>query len=769
MAELESTLTEVLSSLFDEGAAVIGIYGRGGVGKTTLLKQIYSKLTSASPLFFDTVIWVTVSQNLSVQKVQDDIWRSIGVFNVEWVDKNYKGKARAIFEFLSKKKFVLLLDDLGKELNLTKLGVPYPDPEKNKSKVIFTTRSYDVCTKMKAQATIPVSALKWEQAWDLFKNKVGEDQLHDPKILDLAQTIARRCEGLPMLLRTVGRAMSSLTTYEEWFGAINGLQFHEGDKDTVFSLLHLCFDCLDKEVSNCLLYFCLFPEDFTILQNELIDFWICERLLGHYPINETVLNLGYKMVDTLVGACLLEKEQVNSVKLLDLIRDFDSENLFLNDHALEAASRREVGWILAMRNSIRDLKYSVANHFLINFLLTHNPFIMLKAKLSPAHVSPQNGDESTGGSLPKSLSVRRKNSLYYEEDFYHSTMMPTQVTENLDQFMDSITVLDLSNSGVEKVPREIAELVSLEYLNLSCTWIDHLPIEIKRLAQLKCLNLEYNDQLRVIPKQLIFDLSSLQVLKMFRCGYSVEEIDGNILSLTRMDIDPIFCLEHLTVLSITITCALALDKLFRNHKFLRCIQSLSLEVFWGCKSLDISSVAAMENLLLLEIRQFENLNELNCHPHDLEFTRGRSSFERLREITLDKCSSLVEVTWVILVPNLAILKLQNCEEMEEVISKKRMRETCYGESFEPFAKLEILMLENLPELASIYWKILPFQHLKKIEVSDCSLLKKLPLDSHSANGNELLTIEVQEDWWNNIEWEDDDTKVTFLPCFKPID
>ncbi|XP_065866902.1 probable disease resistance protein At1g12290 [Euphorbia lathyris] len=786
---LESTMMEVWRSVVHLRTAIIGVYGIGGVGKTTLLKQIYTKLTTP-PLYFDTVIWVTVSQNLSVETVQDDIWKRIGVLNVEWVDKSFEEKAKAIFEVLSKKKLVLLLDDLGEELNLTEVGVPDPDPKDNKCKVIFTTRSEDVCHGMGAQ-TIEMVALQWEHAWELFKNKVGEDRLSDPKILDLAKTIASTCKGLPMLLCTVGRAMASMTTYDEWLGAIRGLQFQvadEGGKEYVFTLLQLCFDCLDSEVRSCLLYYCFFPEDFTILKNELIDFWICERLLGHYHIQENVLNMGYKTVDALIGASLLEEEQVYYVKLLDLVRDFGAER-FLDDHVLEIASCRTVGRVLAMRTSIRNLRYYVPSNLFITFLLSHNPFIMLKAEFRPDHVSSQNENESTStstsgsgrgsgrllarklaSSISKFAMRRKKKSTYKIEEAFNQSMttISTQVIENLHQFIDSLTVLDLSNSGVEKVPREIAELVSLEYLNLSRTWIDHLPIEIKNLVKLKCLNLEYNDQLRVISKRLIFELSSLQVLKLFRCGYSVEEIEDNILSLTHMDIDSLFCLEHLKVLSITITCALALQKLLRNHKYLSCTQSLSLEVFWGCKSLDISPLQAMDNLLILEIHQFEGLNELNCYPHHFELERGRS-FEKLREISLDKCSSLVEVTWLILVPNLAILKVQNCEEMEEVISSRRMGENRNEDKWEPFAKLEILRLENLPALKSIYWKTLAFQNLKKMEVIDCSVLKKLPLDSHSAtaNTNELLVIEAQEDWWENIEWEDDESRDTFLPCFKP--
>ncbi|WCJ40593.1 Disease resistance protein (CC-NBS-LRR class) family [Euphorbia peplus] len=770
---LQSMIKKVWRSVVHARTAIIGLYGEGGVGKTTLLREIYAKLTT-SPLHFDTLIWVTVSQNMSVEKVQDDIWKGIGVVNVEWVDKTFDEKAKAILEVLSQRKLVLLLDDLGKELNLAEVGIPSPDPKQNKCKVIFTTRSKDVCSRMTAQATIPMLALEWKYQWELFKNKVGEDRLTDPRFEKVAETMARTCKGLPMLLCTVGRAMASMTTYHQWASAIERVQIQahiDGSKEYVSTLLELCFDCLDTVLRICLLYYCYFPEDFTILKNELIDFWISEQVLHVYPFELLdVLNLGYKVVDALIGACLLEEEQANYVKLLDLIRDYGLKNMY-RVSILDIARRREVGRILAMRKSIRNLRGYIPDK-LFTFLVSHNPFIMLKAKLSPVHVSPQRDYESTNGSSQNSAlksifkfgTGKKKEPTYrIEAEFNQSTS--TRVIETAYQFVRSITVLDLSNSGVEKIPPEIAELVSLEYLNLSHSWIDHLPIEMKKLVELKCLNLEYNDQLRVIPKQLILELSYLRILKMFRCGFSVEEVEDNILSLNSMDVDSMFCLEHLKVLSITITCARALKKLFSGHKFFRSIQSLSLEVFWSCKSLDISPLAAMENLVLLEIHQCENLNDLKCYPHLFELERGRS-FERLREITLDKCSSLVDVKWVILVPNLTILKIQSCEGMEEVISSRTMGESSNGDSREPFAKLEILTLENLPELRSIYGNALHFHHLKKIEVIDCCVLKKLPLDSHSANANELI-IEGEEDWWKNIEWEDDDTRVTFLDFFKP--
>ena len=71
-------------------------------------------------------------------------------------------------------KFVLLLDDLWEQVDLIKIGVPLPST-KITFKIVFTTRSIDICGLMEAHNKIKVECLNDEEAWELFCKKVGED------------------------------------------------------------------------------------------------------------------------------------------------------------------------------------------------------------------------------------------------------------------------------------------------------------------------------------------------------------------------------------------------------------------------------------------------------------------------------------------------------------------------------------------------------------------------------------------------------------------
>ena len=141
--------------LKDPQVRIMGLYGMGGVGKTTLLKKINNDFL-ATPSDFDVVIWVEASK---IKKIQKVVWNKLQLSRDGWESRSTKEeKAAEILRVLKTKKFVLLLDDTWERLDLLEIGVPHPDAQ-NKSKIVFTTRSQDVCHQMKAHKSIGVACL----------------------------------------------------------------------------------------------------------------------------------------------------------------------------------------------------------------------------------------------------------------------------------------------------------------------------------------------------------------------------------------------------------------------------------------------------------------------------------------------------------------------------------------------------------------------------------------------------------------------------------
>ena len=168
---------EVCCCLRDERVGMIGLYGMGGVGKTTLLKKINNHFLGTST-DFEIVIWAVVSKSPNSENIQEVIWNKLQIPHRIWeTGSSNDEKAAEIFRVLSTKKFVLLLDDVWERLGLLEIGVPYPDAQ-NKSKIVFTTRSKDVCHQMKAQKSMEVACLASGAAWTLFQKEVGEETLY---------------------------------------------------------------------------------------------------------------------------------------------------------------------------------------------------------------------------------------------------------------------------------------------------------------------------------------------------------------------------------------------------------------------------------------------------------------------------------------------------------------------------------------------------------------------------------------------------------------
>ncbi|KAF2298077.1 hypothetical protein GH714_012004 [Hevea brasiliensis] len=130
-------------------------------------------------------------QLLSLRRLRADLKKK-GFFDEKWEKKSI-GKKEDIFHVLSGKKFVLLLDDIWQRVELGEIGVALAT-RKNRCKIVFTTCSHRVGRQMEAEKMIKVNRFDWEEAWALFKEKLGILIL----IVPLAQTVAKECKGLPI-------------------------------------------------------------------------------------------------------------------------------------------------------------------------------------------------------------------------------------------------------------------------------------------------------------------------------------------------------------------------------------------------------------------------------------------------------------------------------------------------------------------------------------------------------------------------------------------
>ncbi|MQM04666.1 hypothetical protein Taro_037469 [Colocasia esculenta] len=494
----EESLQRITGYIEDEDIGIIGIWGMGGAGKTSLLKVINNEFLTGEACRdkFEVSIWVTVSREAKdTSNIMKAITDRLGL-------PECSSNERIFFE-LSNKRFILLLDDVWEKVDLVEIGIPLPKNLNNKSKVLFTTRSEEVCREMDTDEIVKVGSLDAESSWQLFRSKFGRaaPALDNPNIQPLAMEVVAKCGGLPISLITVGRAMAKAKTADDWRDAINKLDRRPAELSPgmqgVLQSLKYSFEMLKDEVSqNFLLYCALFPEDYDIPKQQIVDYCICEGFLDaedfdEYDIEDTRCR-GSALISKLQNACLLE---------VTLIYE---------------AGREEV--VVKLHDTVRDMALWIAKH----------DFVVLAGSNVVASQIPLCSIWESA----KRISLMHNRGIEAAPFFENLSSCPNLTTlllplsgllqnvpEGFFNSMPALRVLDLAGTDLSEFPIEITSLTSLQYLCLSYNDITSLPVELGNLTNLRQLILSGTGFLTSIPREAISRLSRLQVLDMEGSGY----------------------------------------------------------------------------------------------------------------------------------------------------------------------------------------------------------------------------------------------------------
>ncbi|MBA0622283.1 hypothetical protein Godav_007841 [Gossypium davidsonii] len=740
-------LDKVWEFLEEEKVGIIALYGMGGVGKTTLLKTINNAFLS-SDHNFDVVIWVLVSKEFVVSKIQQSIVARLGL---PWADSEaHELLTSKIYNVLKKKRFLLLFDDVWEGIDLGDIGIPLPDDE-NKCKLIFTTRSMDVCSDMDAHRKLKVELLNDEKSWQLFCEKVGRmDVLESPPIRTYAKTIVRKCGGLPLALITVGRAMANKETEEEWKYAIELLNKSPSElrgMEDVFTLLKFSYDNLENETAKmCFLYCSLFPQSYSIEKEQLVEYWIAEGFLDR-SYDSNAYNKGYAAIGSLKVAFLLETgEEETQVKMNDVIRSFalwiasgcgvNKGNFFVEASLGLTEAPGVKNWEGAQRVSLLDNAIT---------------------RLEEVPMCPN----------LLTLLLQWNNCL-------------NRIPDDFFQSMSALRLLDLSFTSIRRIPVSIGQLLELRHLNLTATKITTLPKELGSLAKLVHLNLLRTYSLRTIPREAISGLSKLVVLNLY---YSYERWKiQNSNCEDEVGFEVLETLTQLRFLGLTISTVTSLHRLSGIRSLVKCIQYLFIKECEGLHQLELSTLGYGKLLRRLSINDCNELNYLvvegeageNWLPN-LEVLAlyglptlisvwktppREASLQNLRLLNIWYCHRLKNVSWISLLPRLEAIYLFYCKALEALVSEDEKLEP-YSKSF---SRLKTISIRDLPALRIITPLALNFSCLKNIAVIDCPKLKKLSIRT-AHNSTTLPTVHCSKDWWEGLEWEEVSTKNAFLTNF----
>ncbi|CAN6581014.1 unnamed protein product [Malus baccata var. baccata] len=349
----EANMNEVIEGLKRVEVRMIGICGMGGVGKTTMVKEIITRLAKLN--LFDKIVMATVSQSPSIRTIQSEIADEIGLeFKVE----SESGRARKLHERLMEiKRILIVLDDVWTEPNFEAIGLHYGDTPKG-CKILLTSRDSEVCNRMGSQQIIAVPTLTTEESQELFREMVGES-FNDPDLRSTAEDVVKECGGLPIAIVTVGKALEKKNK-REWDDALNQLRNSRPENiprvnDKVYSCIKWSYDRLESdEARSCLLLCCLFPEDYDIPIEYLVRYGWGRGYFSSVVTLEDARNRVHYLVDQLKRRFLLLDSYVSeATKMHDVVRDV----------AISIASRDPHGFLISNAENKRWPNLATYDHY----------------------------------------------------------------------------------------------------------------------------------------------------------------------------------------------------------------------------------------------------------------------------------------------------------------------------------------------------------------------------------------------------------------------
>ncbi|KAM0878337.1 hypothetical protein ACQ4PT_034932 [Festuca glaucescens] len=325
--ENRSKLTEWLTT-DEKESTVVTVSGMGGLGKTTLVKNVYDREKVNFP---DAHAWIVVLQAYNVVDLLAKVFTKIR--HTQPVSVSAKPDVfeltEAIQKTLQDRKCLIVLDDVWKEDAYTQMCSAFQDLQG--SRVMITTRKEDVAALAHKGRHMILQPLGSAELFKLFCSRAFHNNSPDckcpPELETVAAAVVERCHGLPLAIVSSGSLLSRKQPTEyAWNQMYNHLRSELRENNHVQAILNLSYHDLPGDLRNCFLYCSLFAEDHPMPRESLVRLWVAEGFVMKKD-NSTPEEVAEGNLIELIGRNMLEVGErdellrVSTCKMHDIVRD----------------------------------------------------------------------------------------------------------------------------------------------------------------------------------------------------------------------------------------------------------------------------------------------------------------------------------------------------------------------------------------------------------------------------------------------------------------
>ncbi|ONI29854.1 hypothetical protein PRUPE_1G217800 [Prunus persica] len=499
---LENSAEELVKHLVKKEFShrIVSIWGMGGLGKTTLAKQIYRH--NEVRRHFGCFVWICISQQFQVRSVWEEIL--IKLISATTAQREEFAKlrddeiAKKIYLLQQKSRCLVVLDDIWsiEAWESLKAAFPLYDAE-TESRILLTTRNKDVALHSNGFIHQP-RPLNDDESWELFEKiavfgREGITFEVSTKMKELGKKMLQHCVGLPLAVIVLAGLLARKDTINEWetvlknvYAYIRRGKDHEHEVTGTSWVLSLSYDNLPYYLKPCFLYLGHFPEDFEISVKRLTQLWMAEGLISlvqqRQGSMETMEEIAFSYLNELVERCMVQIgergsiRKIKSCQLHDLMRD------------LCLLKAEEENFLQTVNLSHRETMYALPSPTVTE--------ATLKGKVRRLAIYV---DDNVDKLFPSRYERdnRLRSLLYFGPRYW----MPSNNKLVSPLFKDFKLLRVLKVEGIEllvKLPSEIGNMVHLRFLSLRHSFIKWLPSSLGNLICMQTLDLRINGT-NVVP------------------------------------------------------------------------------------------------------------------------------------------------------------------------------------------------------------------------------------------------------------------------------
>ncbi|XP_039170315.1 disease resistance protein RUN1-like [Eucalyptus grandis] len=246
---MHSRVANVVEYLFLDKSDVrsIGIWGMGGIGKTTIAQAVYDKIRGQ---FNDGCCFLAnvreISKKHGMVYLQNQFLCDILQQDNLRIRDDQRG-ANMIEERLKHKKILIILDDVDEKEQLEKLAGCL-DWFGRESRIIITTRDEHLLFQYGVNSIYRVEGLSFDEALQLFCLKAFRSNHPPAEFNELVKQVIGYAGGLPLALDVLGSFLAH-RSLKQWRSALARLK--ECPEGKIFDWLRLSYDGLrqkEKEI-----------------------------------------------------------------------------------------------------------------------------------------------------------------------------------------------------------------------------------------------------------------------------------------------------------------------------------------------------------------------------------------------------------------------------------------------------------------------------------------------------------------------------------------